>query len=240
MLCFCAARLAAYPRTKLLSDINGDSEFQILAFGDSITVGQGDTRVKGGYPFRLGEILHVLVKNDGISGEVLYQLGIRRYRRDLRRSNADLVILNEGNSDALLSDFSPAKYQAALINAIKYTRSLHKNLVLATQYPIFYHAGQANPRLQSVNSIILTQAAANHIRVADIARTYRTSCNTLPNCTLLLYHDGLHPNSTGYDLITRTILGAMSSINVFQRGGDARLQRAFSIGPFRVPIKPGS
>lgn len=235
----CGGDLPAWglPVTNLLADRNGDRIFSVFTFGDSITFGEGDTRERGGYPSRLKTILDAPVRNDGLNGEVLATNGIRRLRRDVRQSRADLVILNEGNSDAYERSVTEAAYRTALSQAIAYVKRQHKNIVVLTQYPEKYLSRRVQPRLDAINLIIKDVSRKAGVKVVDVDRAWRTTCISLPNCTNLLYRDGLHPNSTGYDVIAATILATLGQIDIFKQGGAQAVEAAFGLRRGAVIVK---
>src|SRR6185503_17183373 len=88
-----------------IRDLDGDGQIVILAFGDSITRGQGDGPESGfippglaGYPGRLQTMLGVPVINAGVPGEDT-QEGIARLPGVLAAHDEDYVIILQGALD---------------------------------------------------------------------------------------------------------------------------------------------
>ena len=231
-----ASRAFALPATPYLTPPSGQ-QLSLLAFGDSITEGTGDTEHLGGYPGRLQAILNVPVTNSGVGGEALAHHGLTRLKSVVRQSSATTVILNEGNSDAYDFDISLPQFKAALVQAVGYIKRRNKQLLLATQYPELYLHSIVQGRLNGVNSIIRKVAAANGIRVVSIDRVWETTCNELPNCDLL-FKDGLHPNGMGYDAITDVALAALAEINLFSTQGASEVEAAYDLPDNYVIVKP--
>ena len=76
------------------------SDRVIVAFGDSITSGQGDSSRPAGYPYRLEQALlpgfpNVIVLNRGVPGERTYE-GVRRIDTVLEYDRPDYVLILEG------------------------------------------------------------------------------------------------------------------------------------------------
>jgi lysophospholipase L1-like esterase len=228
---------AALPNDPLFSDVTGDQNLVILAFGDSITSGSHDTAQHGGYPTRLQSILGVTVINHGRGGEELAGRGLIRFKHDVRTIAADLFILNDGNSDAYKSFITLGAFHSALDQAVAYVKRRKRHLVLATQYPELLKAKVVQPRLDYVNLLVRKVAARNGIRVVDIDRAWRSTCDRVPRCNLLA-SDGLHPNSTGYDVITDVVLGALAHIAIFKAGGAAQVEAAYGLANGSVLVKP--
>lgn len=71
----------------------------IMAFGDSLTVGVGVTKIHS-YPSVLSELSGLSVINSGVSGETS-EGGLKRLPVELDRISPDLLILIEGGNDIL-------------------------------------------------------------------------------------------------------------------------------------------
>ena len=237
MVCFlfCSHALAL-PNSSYFKDVTGDKKLTILAFGDSITKGVGDTVHVGGYPSRLSSILGTTVINDGRNGEVLATIGFTRLRSELRRYKPDLLIFNEGNSDAYEANVSIAAFKSVLSQTVQYVKRRNIHFVLATQYPELLSYRTVQGRLDQVNSAIRSIGAHTGIHVIDIDRAWKSTCDQLPACNLL-YKDGLHPNSNGYDVITGVALATLDNIDVFKAGGAARVEKAYGLAKGFIRVK---
>ena len=84
----------------------------------------------------------------------------------------------------------------------------------------------------------INQVAAEHgIRLADLDRAWRSTCDRLPDCDLLS-GNGLHPNSQGYDVIAQVLLAKLSGIDIFSPQGAANLEKACALPAGSVNVKP--
>ena len=234
----------------LLADVNGDGAVRMIAFGDSITFGVGDgtvpgqvvseaprTNGAGGYCARVETAAGVLVDNKGEPGEELAVGGIERFPGVIAGSAADIVILFEGSNDALNkteAGFFHQDYQRA-VNVAKF---LGKVPVVASLPPTCCDRAGRKPFIDSLNGAILSVAAANELRIADLAHAFDNYCANTDECDLLNIPEGLHPNTRGYDLISQVILAAVSGIDIFAPEGAANLESAFNLPPGSVIVKP--
>jgi lysophospholipase L1-like esterase len=224
----------------VLRDVTGDGRVNLLAFGDSITSGTGDDRSGDlrGYPARLSEILDLPVDSEGVPGEDLVGPGLARLTDDLATSNADIVILDEGNSDAL-DGISADQFRGALEQAVQRIQAAGKIPLLINQYPNCCDAGTGfDEQLNAVNAVIRDVGNANGVLVADVDRAWRSTCDQLPDCFLTHKPDGIHPNPQGYDVITEVVLAQMAGIDIFAPGGAAALETAFGLPAGSVIVKP--
>lgn len=92
---------------------------QILAFGDSLTLGVG-AKSEHSYPAQLSSLTNLKVINAGVSGEKTAQ-GIVRFNQLLDESHPDLIILLEGGNDILqnVSESEIKKNLALMIERAK-------------------------------------------------------------------------------------------------------------------------
>lgn len=196
-----------------LQDLDGDGQIIILAFGDSITRGQGDgdspddipPASVAGYPARLQSALGVPVFNAGNPGEQTPE-GETRLQNLLQQSAEDYVILLEGvndierrrDSEALqnLQDMINLVFADGampLIGTLTPTCCNHRNSVPAS-------------RVIAFNDQIRAMAQSNGIPLVDFNRAFVPD-PTLPfdeSSGLIHVEEGLHPTSAGYDLMAET------------------------------------
>ena len=251
---FMAALAIPYAATaedsSLLSDANGDGLVRVIAFGDSITYGVGDginpgqlvvdaprTDGHAGYCARVETTAGVLVDNSGVSGEELTVDGITRLPGTLGASSADILVLFEGSNDALHkteATFFEQDYQRA-INVAKF---MGKVPVVVSLPPTCCDRAGRTPFIDALNTSIQTLAAANELRVADVAHAFRTTCTNIEQCELLNLPEGLHPNTKGYDAISQVILAALSGIDIFAPDGAKNLETAYNLPAGTVIVKP--
>ncbi|RTL10740.1 MAG: arylesterase [Neisseriaceae bacterium] len=103
------------------------SDGVILAFGDSLTAGNG-TSVENSYPSVLSQISGHKVINAGIPGETTEQ-GAARFAQVLEETHPQLVILMEGGND-ILRNINPQATKRNLENMIKQAQLQHMQIML--------------------------------------------------------------------------------------------------------------
>ena len=240
--------LSAYAQD-LLSDVNGDGVVKIAAFGDSVTRGTGDYNSVGayilnalnpsgeaGYPLRVERLLGVPVANLGQVGESCSDTGIYRFASVVPGLDADVVVISEGINDAD-SQTNPQWVYLALQAMINITRASGKTPVLATITPACCVSSTIGYWVTLYNPGIRELAVVNDIALADINHAYTNTCNA-GNCYLLNLPEGLHPNSSGYDVSAEAVLAAMLGIPLFSPDGAAQLETALNLAPGSVITKP--
>ena len=220
----------------VLRALTGDGNAKLLAFGDSITVGLGDGAPGGGYPARLEQVLGVPVDQEGVSGERMAFDGLNRLTGLLPQSDAEIVILDEGNTDAY-EGVTVADYHTALESAVGAIEASGKVAILMNQYPTCCAAGGYQRQLDAVNAVMGQVAAEHGVRLADLDRAWRSTCDQLPDCNLLA-SDGLHPNSLGYDVISQVLLASLAGIDIFSPQGAADVEKAYSLPAGSVLVRP--
>ncbi len=99
----------------------------ILAFGDSLTAGNG-TSSENSYPSVLSQISGHKVVNAGISGEITEQ-GVARFNQVLEETHPQLVILMEGGND-ILRNINPQETKRNLDTMIKQAQQRHISILL--------------------------------------------------------------------------------------------------------------
>lgn len=103
------------------------SDGTILAFGDSLTAGNG-TSSENSYPNVLSQISGHKVINAGISGETTEQ-GAVRFAQVLQETHPQLVILMEGGND-ILRNINPQETKHNLESMIKQAQLQHVQIML--------------------------------------------------------------------------------------------------------------
>lgn len=103
------------------------SDGVILAFGDSLTAGNG-TSIENSYPSVLSQISGHKVINAGIPGETTEQ-GAARFAQALEETHPQLVILMEGGND-ILRNINPQETKRNLENMIKQAQLRHIQIML--------------------------------------------------------------------------------------------------------------
>lgn len=187
----------------------------IVAVGDSVTRGAGDTDVSGGWVARLGEKLHAAyptaafaVRNAGLDGDTTAGV-LARLTRDVLAAHPALVIISSGTND-FDEDVPPALYETrlrALVGRLRVS-SRPPIVILAGLLPI---AGQAPARLASeraYNAIIRRTAVSARVGYLDLFDIWLALG---PTYLRALRQDAEHPNPLGYEFlagVTSTFLQA--------------------------------
>ena len=165
-----------------------DTDAVVLAFGDSLTAGNGATRDEA-YPARLAEMIHRRVINAGVSGETTVD-GMRRLATTLDETHPALVILCLGGND-MLRQMDRAAMRANLATMIREIRSRGVGVVLL---------GVPEPKLLSLHAEASYEALAAEFklplmrdRIAEVLsdRSLRS--------------DQIHPNAAGYRKIAEGV-----------------------------------
>lgn len=193
------------------------SEKVIVAFGNSITAGVGDTNYpsgSSGYPFRLEQMLlstfpSVIILNRGVPGERTSS-GVRRLNTILARENPDFVLILEGINN--IQDGGTGMVSgivADLESMVRAVKASGATPLIASILPTTGPHNFQNTAINTVNPLIASIAVAEEITFVDLNGAFRSQSDY----TLLLNEDGLHPNSNGYNLIAEVwfngLLGRM-------------------------------
>ena len=177
----------------------------IVAVGDSITKGDWDTRVAGGWVTRLGGKLrraypHVtfVVRNSGVDGDTTAGV-LARLSRDVLSYQPGLVLVSIGTNDF---DYgvSPSSFSAQLRTLVGQLRATAHTpiVVLVSMLPI---AGQTPARLlaeRRYNDIIRLTAMATGVGYLDLFDPWLALGTSYLHT---LRHDTEHPNPIGYELL---------------------------------------
>jgi acyl-CoA thioesterase I len=171
---------------------------RIVAFGDSITFGLGDSPGKGGYPARLASLLTTPettynVENEGVSGETTAE-GLSRLS-SLSGSGTDAMLLMEGTNDTFLN-ISPETIAQNLVAMVKKARGRgFAKVYLSTIIPIGITSSGARYHYSIFLAEQIRQVAWEeklptpdpHQAFYDIENRFDTHYIT----------DGIHPNADG-------------------------------------------
>ena len=174
----------------------------IVAFGNSITAGVGDSSRPPGYPYKLEQILlstwpNAIVLNRGVAGERTYQ-GAIRIDRVLARDEPDFVLILEGVNNINQTSLSSVIWD--LESMIKSVKAAGAIPLIASLTPTTGPHEAKMPGVEALNPMIRNLAAREEIVFVD---QYSAFLRT-EDFTALLDTDGLHPNSEGYQLMAET------------------------------------
>jgi len=164
----------------------------ILAFGDSLTAGNGAGR-DASYPAVLEQLTGYRTVNAGRPGELSGE-GAQRLPGLLQRYQPDLLILCHGGND-LLRRHDPARTAANLRRMIETAKGSGAEIVLL---------GVPKPGLW-LKSASFYQ---------EIANEYRIPCDTEILPAILsrreLKSDAIHPNAAGYRQLAKTLAAILA------------------------------
>jgi lysophospholipase L1-like esterase len=180
----------------------------IVAFGNSITAGVGDSSYPGsaaGYPFRLEQLLKssspdVIVLNRGVPGEETND-GERRLSAVLERDDPDYVLILEGVNNIQDSGLSEAGRIAndleAMVVEVKEYGAIP---LIASLLPTKGQWAWRNEVIEVLNPMIETIALRQQITFVDQHAAFMNE----PDYEALLTSDGVHPNDEGYAVMAET------------------------------------
>lgn len=197
---------------------------QIVALGDSLTRGTGDSEGKG-YVGNL--IANLEAKTDqklsltnlGIKGQTSVQLTIQVQQKEIQRQVqiADIIMITIGGNDLFrggqaLMDTSPESLQPI---EEKFNENLHTILAeIRKVNPVasIFLIGLYNPFIELENAELTSKTVRDwNYQSAEIAATYPKTVFVPTfdlfqlNVNQYLYTDQFHPNTEGYRLIAERV-----------------------------------
>jgi lysophospholipase L1-like esterase len=180
----------------------------IVAVGDSITKGDWDTAIGGGWVTRLRDKLRRMypgaafaVRNAGVDGDTTAGV-LARLARDVLAPRPTLVIVSIGTND-FTAGVPPRTFAAELHLLVGRLRAAPSApvVVLASMLPF---AGLTRAQLaaeRAYNDIIRRTAAAMHVGYLDLFDMWLALGESYLR---LLRHDSKHPNPLGYEWLAST------------------------------------
>lgn len=195
--------------------IGSNHPYVYMAFGDSITEGDGSVQHEGGYRGLLQDALRAHfggpaeIVNEGLSGSKS-DVGAERIGVSLNRTRPAYTLIMYGTNDYVRAEchreFPCFTIDAlrSMIGAAKAARSLP---VLATIPPA--HPVQAQPDRNGwvgrMNELIKPMAAQEGVPVADVYTVFMRNPDLAS-----LFADRLHPNDRGYEIIASEFFAAIT------------------------------
>ena len=187
-----------------------------MAFGDSLTVGEGSSDGDG-YRARLDQQLSAYlgtseVVNEGRGGTQTNEGADRVGRALSRRDPAYTLIMygiNDWNTIACQAQAAPP------CQTIGEMRSIIESVKAFGSLPVLSTIVPSNPTLdppernewvQEENRLLQDLARAEGIPIADPAKLFFAQGSNMP----ALYSDHVHPNDAGYELIARAFFEAIT------------------------------
>lgn len=172
---------------------------KILAFGDSLTAGNGVSKEQS-YPAKLSEFLLTEVINEGVSGELSEQ-GLVRLALVLEKYKPDILILCHGANDILRKrDLVKARKNVLEMVKLAKSKGVFVLLVGVPTYEILSF---------KTASFYYDIAKEEDIQLEDKALEKIMGDDTLKS-------DQVHPNAEGYALMARKMAELISS-NYFSK-----------------------
>lgn len=159
----------------------------ILAFGDSLTAGNGTTKAFS-YPSILSKLSGKTVINAGIPGETTTQ-GLKRLPSILKKHNPQFVILLEGGND-FLRNHKPAATERNLSEMIRQIQAQNIQLLLV---------GVPAKSLFSDSHTLYQQLAEKH----DVVFEDELIADLLRSPSMK--SDAIHFNKAGYQKMAESI-----------------------------------
>jgi lysophospholipase L1-like esterase len=176
----------------------------IVAFGNSITSGVGDSRYPSsaaGYPFRLEQLLQAsypraIVLNRGVRGELVEE-GERRLSAVLGYDNPDFVLILEGVNN--IPQDSTEHVARALERMVQMVEDFGAVPLIGSLTPTAGPRAFKNEGIELVNIMIRDIAVSHGIGFVDLHAAFLDE----PDPEVLLDADGLHPNGEGYQVMAQ-------------------------------------
>ncbi|WP_174732961.1 SGNH/GDSL hydrolase family protein [Mesobacillus harenae] len=207
-------------------------QINIVAAGDSLTEGIGDSTKRGGYLPYLEELIEkeknireVRMDNFGIKGNKSSQLIDRIKSEEVRTSirESDMVILTIGGNDVMkvvrenftqleLDPFNVERsnYEKRLVTILNEIRSINNEtmVVLVGLYNPFY---KWFTDIEEMNDIIDEWNSVSRSIVARYPSAYFVEIGDIFQTEEenLLYTDQFHPNDRGYELMAQRIFESL-------------------------------
>jgi lysophospholipase L1-like esterase len=186
----------------------------IVAVGDSITFGIGDTALAGnpaadpsaiGFARRLARIEKTTVLNEGIPGE-----------NSFRGRDRVVGVIERWHPDVLLVLYSPNDLRHridAVVGNLRFMIHAAKERgvtpVIGTLTPAVRSHRGWEPFIRALNTRIRQLAVEEEIAVADHHAAFRNDPRFRSDKAILLDEDGLHPADEGYEIMARTWSAAL-------------------------------
>ena len=167
---------------------------KILAFGDSITYGYGESENKS-YPYLLSKITNTPVLNAGVNGDTS-QEGLQRLPSLLEDSSIKLILLCFGGND-ILQNVPLVELKSNLKKMIQIAKSKNIDVILISVPKI-------SPLGLSSLALYSTVADEENIELMDDLLVHVLSRSSLKN-------DYIHPNAKGYEYMADEIYKHLKS-----------------------------
>jgi lysophospholipase L1-like esterase len=189
---------------------NNDADIHYAAIGASDTLGIGANPISEGYVFRIQDGLSDRGKETGLLNLGIPGAGIDEMREIEEpladRENPDLITVFAGGND-LVGGKSVETFDSQLMGLLDDLRNDTEAFIVIATLPDVTKAPRfidepdvdvTTARVNAFNDVILRQAVAHNIPVADL-REIDVGSEVTAN-------DGFHPNGDGYEIIANEFL----------------------------------
>ncbi len=172
-----------------------DAQSNILAFGDSLTIGKGVT-IEHSYPSILSELIGFDVINAGVSGETTAQ-GVDRFKTLIDKHQPQLTILLEGGND-FLRNVPKHETKHNLSKMIRYAKSKHSEIILISvpQKSLFLSTSPIYAELAKEHDVVLISGLISKLLKDNKLKS-----------------DSIHFNKLGYQKLAESIYEKLSDLN---------------------------
>jgi lysophospholipase L1-like esterase len=187
-----------------------------LAFGDSITWGEGSSDGSGYPPMLEGELRSFWGKagiaNDGVPGTKSYR-GAQRLGSSLGIARPAYVLILYGTNDwndPECREAPPCYTIDSLRSMVQQTRDAGAFPVVGTIPPVNpsyadRQAAERNEWVKRMNDLVRAMARQERVQVAEVHGDFLKQPSLPP-----LFTDFLHPNDAGYRVIARSFFDAIT------------------------------
>jgi lysophospholipase L1-like esterase len=191
--------------------IGNNNAGQYLAFGDSIT--RGDGSATGGYPSRLQGLLtayfaYANVRNRGADATNSYE-ALERLNRNLNNDAIALILYGTNDWNIPGCQDLPATCPTAenLRIVIRRVKAAGTLAFVATLPPVNPAINaDRNLWVAAINTSIKAMAAQEGAFVVDLYQAFQNQGGDLSR----FFSDGVHPNDAGYDVIASCFFAAIA------------------------------
>lgn len=233
-----------------IKDNNNDGKVVIMAFGDSITHGNGDFNapheeittvriekiIEAGYPLRVEALLKIPIDNYGVPGEQVVREGVYRLVKSVKRAKPDVVIISGGTNDAIFQVWSSLVYRS-IQTMVNVSRAFSAQPIILNLPPVCCRLEGGRTIVDAYNRYYARVVLINALPLADVAQAYRNTCDDPRICHLLNLPEGVHPNTLGYDVIGEVVAATLLGIDILKPEGQAAYLQALNLPPGSIVTK---